>query len=277
MMRRLIPLQVLLFPVLAFADVGHVVVVEGTATRTPSGGQPVPLAVDMSIEVNDTLSVDPDSQVKLELNDGSALMLGSGTQLLIDEATFEGANRTAFSAKLLVGSVWASVKKALSGTTAKFEVSSPRAVAGVRGTIFTIEVADDSADYETQVGVEEGEVAVDALEEEPGLTPEERRSDRWAVFRRLKRLERQERIKAGQALRLKRAQMAREKYLGGNPKFRRFVLQNKMKRLKNRQQALERLQRQQERGRQQMERLRQQNRQLQQKQKQKQKQQQPGR
>lgn len=259
MVRLLLPVLVLALPVTAFADIGHVVVLEGGATRTPSGGSPVPLAVDTSIELNDTLSVDPGGQVKLELNDGSSLMLSGGTRMLIDEATFEGAERKGFSAKLLFGSVWANVKKALSGTTAKFEVSSPRAVAGVRGTTFTIEVGDLAADYETHVGVEEGEVDVAQLEEEPGLSDEERARDQWAVFRRVKRLQRLERIKAGQALRMKRAQIAREKFRGGNPTFRKFILKNKMKRLKNRQQALERLRRQQERGRQQMERLRQQN------------------
>ena len=43
------------------------------------------------------------------------------------------------SLKLLVGGVWAKVKKAIAGSDSTFEVSAARAVAGVRGTIFRVD------------------------------------------------------------------------------------------------------------------------------------------
>jgi hypothetical protein len=66
-------------------------------------------------------------------------MLGERSQLIIDEATFEGQDRKGFAARLGVGKVWASVKKALAGSDSKFEVQTDRAVAGVRGTIFRVD------------------------------------------------------------------------------------------------------------------------------------------
>src|SRR5690606_10056756 len=53
------------------------------------------------------------------------------------EAEFEGQERKGFSGLLKGGSLWTKVKKAVGG--GKFEVSTERAVAGVRGTIFRID------------------------------------------------------------------------------------------------------------------------------------------
>jgi len=66
-------------------------------------------------------------------------MLGARSQLFFDEATFEGQVRKGFSAKLLFGRVWAKVKQMAAGSEAKFEVTTERAVAGVRGTIFRVD------------------------------------------------------------------------------------------------------------------------------------------
>lgn len=241
----------------AAPEVGHVVVLQGEATRTPRGGTQQALGPGAGILLEDTVAVGATGQLKLELNDGSALILGNGATLRIDEATFEGQARRGFSARLLFGALWASVKRGLDGSGAKFEVITPRAVTGVRGTTFTVVVEAATQDFETTVGVEQGEVGVVPLEEDPALAAADASvRDPWAVFAQTRRRPLEERIKAGQALRLKRAAIARERFLGGNPKFRQFVLQNKLKRLQKREEAKEKLRRMQERGREQRERLR---------------------
>lgn len=134
-------LVVLCVPGLAAASVGRVEVVEGQAWRTPEGGERQPLQPGIEVEQQDTLDVEPESGVKLVLNDGSVLMLSAASQLVITEAEFAGLERKGFVGYLKLGKVWASVKKALSGAEAKFEVKTDRAVAGVRGTILRVDVA----------------------------------------------------------------------------------------------------------------------------------------
>ncbi|MCI0671540.1 MAG: FecR family protein [Myxococcaceae bacterium] len=169
-------LSALLVPWLALASVGTISRLDGTATRTPKGGATRPLVVGSTVELNDTLKVSADGNLKLTLTDQSVVMLGGGSELRIDEATFAGQDRKGFSAYLSVGKVWASVKKALAGSDAKFEVTTDRAVAGVRGTIFRVDAiaamkATSPAPKQrkqktlasaTVVRVEEGRVAVEA-------------------------------------------------------------------------------------------------------------------
>jgi hypothetical protein len=131
----------LLLPGLALASVGTVTVLEGTATRT-NGGQTVALQAGSEIELNDTIEVGSESNVKLTLTDESVLMLSERSRLIIDEATFEGQERKGFVARLGFGKAWARVKKALAGSDSKFEVQTDRAVAGVRGTIFRVDYVD---------------------------------------------------------------------------------------------------------------------------------------
>jgi FecR-like protein len=130
----------LLMPCLAFASVGKVTVLKGQATRSPKGGAAAAaLKEGAEIELGDTLTVGQDSDVKITLNDESLLLVGANSTLRIEEAKFEGLERRAFSARLVLGKVWAKVTKAVSGSEAEFEVTTDRAVAGVRGTVFRVD------------------------------------------------------------------------------------------------------------------------------------------
>lgn len=122
---------------LALAEVGKVTKLDGAATRTPKdGGKAVALAEGAAIELGDTINVTKGA-LKFELTDGSIIALDDKSSLTINEAEFEGQERKGFSGFLKSGSLWTKVKKALGG--AKFEVTTERAVAGVRGTIFRID------------------------------------------------------------------------------------------------------------------------------------------
>ncbi len=120
----------------AWADVGKVVLLGGAAKRAPKDGAGVALEVGSSIELGDTLTVDK-GNLKIELTDGSVIMLSEKSTLVINEAEFEGQERRGFGALLKAGSLWTKVKKAIGG--ARYEVATERAVAGVRGTIFRID------------------------------------------------------------------------------------------------------------------------------------------
>ena len=152
----------------ALAAVGSVTVVEGAAFRTPKGGAEQPLKQGADVELDDTLRTGADGSLKLSLTDQSVVVLGPDSELVVERAEFEAQERSRVSLKLLVGGVWAKVKKAIAGSDSTFEVSAARAVAGVRGTIFRVDATPLIAGTrppkirETVVRVSEGRVAVNA-------------------------------------------------------------------------------------------------------------------
>ncbi len=189
----------------ALAEVGKVAQVEGEATRTPAGGTAEVLQAGSAIEVGDELAVKPGGNLALMLTDESTLVLAGGSALKIDEATFSGLDRKAFSARLLLGTVWAKVKKAAAGSPAKFDITTERAVAGVRGTTFQVELEGE----ETRVEVEEGLVEVAHDEVAPGSSKSQAR--------------RVQQVRGGERFRLLRERVLRERFTGPKGKFGQFV------------------------------------------------------
>jgi hypothetical protein len=148
--------------------VGSLTTVEGPAFRVPKGGGEQPAQPGAAVELEDTLRTGPGGHLKLTLTDQSVLVLGSDSELLVERAEFEEQDRSRVSLRLVVGAVWAKVKKVLAGSDATFEVSAARAVAGVRGTIFRVDATPLIAGTrppkirETLVKVAEGKVGVSA-------------------------------------------------------------------------------------------------------------------
>jgi hypothetical protein len=163
------------WPVLA--AVGSVTIVEGAAFRTPKGGAEQPLKQGAEVELDDTLRTGADGNVKLTLTDQSVLVLGPESELVVERAEFGSQERSRVSLKLLVGGVWAKVKKAIAGSDSTFEVSAARAVAGVRGTIFRVDATPlivgtrPPKIRETVVRVTEGRVAVNAQVKKAAAKP----------------------------------------------------------------------------------------------------------
>lgn len=136
-MKRILAVALAVLSTAAFAEVGKVAAVEGEATRTAKdGGATEALKAGSNIELGDTITVKT-GNLKFELNDGSVIMLAPASVLEITKAEFEGQERKGFQGLLKGGSLWTKVKKALGA--GEFEVSTERAVAGVRGTIFRID------------------------------------------------------------------------------------------------------------------------------------------
>lgn len=105
--------------------------------------------IGQSLYRGDSIKTGKDSKAEISFSDGTIIRLGEKSNFYIDRAD------SIRSFKLLVGKFWAKVAK-LTGKQ-KFQVESPTAVAGVRGTIFKVEVSDDST---SRIAVEEGQVEV---------------------------------------------------------------------------------------------------------------------
>jgi len=99
-----------------------------------------------------------DSSVELRFASGSLLRLGSNTHINITELEYKKsvANRKE-SMRLVVGRLWAKVSR-LFGDDSHFQVKTPNAVAGIRGTTFVIESFPSGEEFYTLI---EGEMVVD--------------------------------------------------------------------------------------------------------------------
>lgn len=127
---------------------GRVDGVEGTADVLHAGaGERASLAAGDAVLLGDRLRTGADGKVRIVLRDESVITLGSGSELTITEQLLAPAPASAF--QLLKGTIRALVGDRYSAPGARFEVETPTAVAGVRGTSFI--AAYDPAEEETLV------------------------------------------------------------------------------------------------------------------------------
>lgn len=118
----------------------------------------LPLSEGSYVRAGDIIRTGQGSAV-LKWVDGTRVRVASDTVLQVLKCQLNTATDAAVSVfRLNVGRVWVRVRKLLSPRS-KFEVITPTATAGVRGTVFYVEV--DPAG-QTRVGVAEGAVALDA-------------------------------------------------------------------------------------------------------------------
>ena len=122
--------------------------VEGPVTLAAGGD----LAEGAVLHGGDTVLTGADARLEILLPSGSVLRIGENSKLALGDAV----PQKAFSAKLLLGNLWARVHKLISGET--FHIETENAVAGVRGTEFRVEVARGQDDL---LRVYEGAVQVD--------------------------------------------------------------------------------------------------------------------
>lgn len=113
-------------------------------------GESTEAEIGQPLFVGDSVRTGKDSRAEVSFEDGTSVRISDNARLLVQQAD------TLRSLKLLWGKLWAKVAR-LSSAQSRFEVQTPTAVAGVRGTVFRVEVDPDTA---TRVAVEEGEVEV---------------------------------------------------------------------------------------------------------------------
>lgn len=127
---------------MAAADLaGEVVSVEGTAfiraDARASAGAPKPAKGGDPIRQGDVLNTASDGKVKIMMKDRTIVDIGPSALFKIDEfKANQGANREV-KINMMYGSVRASVSEKLKGK-GKFQIRTPAAIMGVRGTEFIV-------------------------------------------------------------------------------------------------------------------------------------------
>jgi len=164
--------------------VGTVAGVEGRAeVLHPGAGEWLPLAEGDPVLLGDELRTQADGKLRLVLREDSVLTLAPGSHLAVSEQLLAPTAVSRF--QLLLGTVKALVTERYSEPRARFEVETPTAIAGVRGTSF-IAAYDPAEDETLVVGLEhvtrvrarlEGDVG-DEVEVGPGMATRVRRGRR---------------------------------------------------------------------------------------------------
>ena len=135
----------LLVAVAAHADepAGTVASLQGRA-ESQRTGQPTwtALAVSQSVYVGDRVRTGDASRLKLLMRDDSVITLGARSELVIDAQVVRTDGGTS-SLGLAVGALRAIVTERYGTKGSSFEVKTPTAIAGVRGTGFVALVDED--------------------------------------------------------------------------------------------------------------------------------------
>ncbi len=105
----------------------------------------------MPLEVGDQVYSHEESFVEIRYVIGTVLRMDEKTKV-----TIEASSEKTIKTKSAIGTVWVNMRKLVS-TGKEFQVSTPTAVAAIRGTVFDMSSIPDSASY---VAVFEGKVAV---------------------------------------------------------------------------------------------------------------------
>jgi len=130
-------------------EVGAVAEIEGRAEVLRSGTAAwAPLNAGDAVQLGDQVRTPADSKLKLLFRDDSVLTLAPSSLLKVDEQVL-GATAPISRFSLFLGTIRALVTDRYGAAGARFEVETPTAVAGVRGTGFI--TAYDTAREETVV------------------------------------------------------------------------------------------------------------------------------
>jgi ferric-dicitrate binding protein FerR (iron transport regulator) len=143
----------------------RVSLLEGSAELMPAGTTEWKLLnVDALLKGGDQVKTGDQSRIELILPDSSRLRFAGNTRFQITSIDVaKGMERRNVKVHLVLGRTWANVTQTL-GVKSGFELTSENAVAGVRGTVYRMNVNDDQS---ALVRVYDGEVAVSGGGEVP--------------------------------------------------------------------------------------------------------------
>lgn len=142
-----------------------VTLIEGTATRIEKGTTEVQsLSQGEFLSEGDRVSTGEDSRIEIKLPDGSYVRYGEATTFELVSASYDATSKQrSINISMILGKTWAKVAR-LFGGRGRFAVATPTAVAGVRGTVYRLNVDEDNS---VTVKVYWGEVVVNSLPKEP--------------------------------------------------------------------------------------------------------------
>ncbi len=111
---------------------------------------------DMVLSNGSEVKTGENSRAEFVAPDGTILRMGPNSTMTVDCNAQFNADMDKLSVKLVLGTIWSSVTKALQGE--KMNIQTSNATAGVRGTIFSFELKLENGVYTNLLRVYEGSV-----------------------------------------------------------------------------------------------------------------------
>jgi hypothetical protein len=143
--------------IVSAAPNAKVTLIEGSAKVLKQGKPSWRAAkLNMPLQIDDSLKADKESLVEITYQNGAIMRLDELTSCCIKKSS-----DVSFSTAVPKGNVWVNMKK-LTTKKASFEVTTPTAVAAIRGTVFQMQSFSDSS---ADVAVFNGKVAVGLSDE----------------------------------------------------------------------------------------------------------------
>ena len=133
--------------------------VQGEAQYRAKGeSQWAPLAGGTLVRAGSQVRTGADASATFTWSDGTKVKVGPNSRLTVEKCYAKsGSDEEVSLFRLEQGCVWTRIAKKL-GRQGRFEVATPSAVAGVRGTIFSVEARQADAHGGAVISVFEGEV-----------------------------------------------------------------------------------------------------------------------
>ena len=139
-------------------DTAEVTLIKGTVDLVKKGAvKSQPLSIGDLVADGDKISTKKGSRIELKLPDNSLIRFDEFTTFEIVCVEFDKKTKQRdINVSMVLGKTWANVSK-IFGLRGRFAVSTKTAVAGVRGTVYRVNVAEDNS---VLVKVYWGEVGV---------------------------------------------------------------------------------------------------------------------
>ena len=137
-------------------SVGQIQEVKKPVTIVRGDGQKVTAEEKLPLFAGDQILTGKAGSVRFTIENGGEFRLGEEAQASVDELSSRDATESPPKLRLVLGYLWSKIIK-IKGGKAAFEVYTPTAIAGIRGTEFETVVSLDAG---TVVTVDEGTVEV---------------------------------------------------------------------------------------------------------------------
>lgn len=129
-----------------------------------------PVETNMPLESGDKIKTGINSSAEILIDDGSILKLEDKAEIELTGMHVDSVTKKIKTRLYLgVGRLFSNIAKMMNRES-RFDVHTPTAIVGIRGTEFVVELADSE---ETDVGVFEGSVYVNAVDDEGNLIKED--------------------------------------------------------------------------------------------------------
>lgn len=129
--------------------IGSIVFLEGESVIMHAGDRfGYRCRTGLPIFMRDTLSTFSDGRVKIRLNDGSSLALGTGARIVINRSIYNASDRSGF-VNIVSGKARFMIRKLTGFRRSEFKVKSRTAIIGVRGSDFVVEASGEITEITT--------------------------------------------------------------------------------------------------------------------------------